>query len=258
MTSSSHRLRRALRAAIAGDGPVVGTFVKLPTPDVVELAGAAGFAFVVVDLEHSALSEPDAIGLVRHADRCGLPSVVRIPRVDAALVNRLLENGATGMQLSMLRTVAQARELRAAARFAPEGARSISMANRVAEFGAPGVTAFLRAEAEDPPLLIGQIETASTEPFDDLLPGLDVCFVGTTDLSVDLGVSAGAAELRSAVADIASAARSTGVAFGGWAPSVAAAPRLGLDAADYLVVGSDVQILAAGLRAAARPEDDKS
>jgi 4-hydroxy-2-oxoheptanedioate aldolase len=255
MISSSHRLRRTLRAAIAGDGRVVGTFVKLPSPDVVELAAAAGFSFVVVDLEHSTLSEQDAIGLVRHAELCRLPAVVRIPHVDAALVNRLLENGASGFQLSMLRTVAHARGLRAATCFPPDGVRSISLANRVAEFGAHGVTDFLRMETEDPPLLIGQIETAGTEPLEEILPGLDVCFVGTTDLSVDLGTGPDAAELRAAVTDIASATRTAGIAFGGWAPSAAAVSRLGLDAADYLVVGSDLQILAAGLRAAARPED---
>jgi 4-hydroxy-2-oxoheptanedioate aldolase len=184
-----------------------------------------------------------------------LPAVVRIPHVDAALVNRLLENGASGFQLSMLSTVAQARELRAATRFPPDGARSISLANRVAEFGAHGVPGFLRMETEDPPLLIGQIETADTEPLAAILPELDVCFVGTTDLSVDLGVSPEAGEFRSAVTGIASAAHAAGIAFGGWAPSVAGVSRLGLDAADYLVVGSDLQILAAGLRAAARPED---
>jgi 4-hydroxy-2-oxoheptanedioate aldolase len=85
---------------------------------------------------------------------------------------------------------------------------------------------------------------------------LDVCFVGTTDLSVDLGVRGDAGTVRSAVADIAAAAHAAGTAFGGFAPSLGAAAGVGLDAADYLVVGSDIQILAAGLRAAARPETD--
>ena len=256
MSSGSHRLRRALRGGLTCDGQIVGTFVKLPSTDVVELAVGAGFAFVVVDLEHSTLSEQDAIGLVRHAELCSIPAVVRIPRVDSALINRLLENGAAGVQLSMLSTVAQVHALHAATRFPPNGARSISLANRVAEYGAHGLTEFLRTEAEDPPLLVGQVETARTEPFEKMLPGLDVCFVGTTDLSVDMGVRAGDEALRSAVSDIASAAHAAGTAFGGWAPSVIAASDFGLHAADYLVVGSDLQILAAGLRTAARPEAD--
>lgn len=85
----------------------------------VELAAAAGFAFVVVDLEHSTLTERDAVGLVRHADLCGLPALVRVPEVDAAAVNRLLEAGAVGVQLSMLTRVAQTEALVAATRFAP-------------------------------------------------------------------------------------------------------------------------------------------
>ena len=236
--------RSQLRAALAQGRRVVGTFVKLPTVDAVELARAAGFDFVVVDLEHSALSESEAITLVRHASVLGLPATVRLPRVDAATINRLLENGAAGIQLSMLRTTAQRDELLSATRYAPGGTRSISLAHHSAGFGAEGLAAYLQGEADDPPILIGQIETASTDPFEALLPGLDVCFVGTTDLTVDLGD----APVAAAVARIADSAKGAGVAFGGWAPSVPAAADLGLADATYLVVGSDLQILAAGLR----------
>ena len=85
-----------------------------------------------MDLEHSTLNGTEAIDLVRHADAIGLPALVRLALVDVPAVARLLENGAAGIQLSMLRTARQVHELRAAARFAPEGERSLSLANRVA------------------------------------------------------------------------------------------------------------------------------
>ncbi|MEU9337750.1 aldolase/citrate lyase family protein [Streptomyces sp. NPDC048290] len=249
-----HPLRRRLRAALTGPGPAVGTFVKLATPDVVELAAAAGFAFVVVDLEHSTLTERDAVALVRHAALCGLPALVRVPEVDAPAVNRLLEAGAAGVQLSMLTRAAQSEALVAATRFAPEGRRSVSLANRAAGFGAVPLAAFLDAERADPPLLVGQIETARTEPLERLLAPLDVAFVGSTDLAVDLGLPTDPAVLRDAVDGVRDAARQAGVAFGGWAPLRGAAAGLGLGTADYLVVGSDLQLLAAGLRTAAGEE----
>jgi 4-hydroxy-2-oxoheptanedioate aldolase len=236
--------RANLRAALSENRRVLGTFLKLPTVDAVELAQAAGFDFVVVDLEHSALSEGDAITLVRHANGLGLPALVRVPRVDAAQINRLLENGAVGIQLSMLRAVAQRDELVAATRYAPGGTRSISLAQHSAGFGAVALRDYLQREADEPPILVGQIETATTDPFDRLLAGLDVCFVGTTDLSVDLGD----APVADAVARIARGAADAGVALGGWAASVPAAADLGLGTATYLVIGSDLQILAAGLR----------
>jgi 2-keto-3-deoxy-L-rhamnonate aldolase RhmA len=248
-------LRARLRAALA-DGPRLhGTFVKLPAPDVVELCALAGFGFVVVDLEHSALTEADAIGLVRHAERCGLPALVRIPEVDGPLVCRLLENGATGFQLSMLSGPAQSWALVQATRFAPDGDRSVSLANRAAGFGRGGLAAFLAAERADPPVLVGQIETPwwrdGGTAWDEVIADLDVVFVGGTDLAVSLGAEPGGADLRTAVAEIEDAARRHGIAFGGWAPSPAAATAHGLAAARYLVTGSDLQILAAGLDAAA-------
>ena len=250
-----HLLRRRLRAALTAGRPAVGTFVKLASPDVVELAAAAGFGFVVVDLEHSTLTEQNAVDLVRHADVCGLPALVRVPEVDAAAVNRLLEAGAAGIQLSMLTRVAQAEALVAATRFAPAGRRSVSLANRAARFGAVPLAGFLRGEQDDPPVLVGQIETARTDPLPDLLAALDVCFVGSTDLAVDLGLPADPAVLRAAVDRVRDAARSAAVAFGGWAPTRGAAADLGLGDADYLVVGSDLQMLAAGLRAAVGEEN---
>jgi 2-keto-3-deoxy-L-rhamnonate aldolase RhmA len=251
-----------LRAALARGRRPAGTFVKLPAPDVAELCGLAGLDFIVVDLEHSTLTEADAIGLVRHAERCGLAALVRIPEVDAPLICRLLENGAAGFQLSMLSGAAQTRALVRATRFAPEGARSVSLANRAAGFGlrAPdgrpgGLAAFLAAERADPPLLVGQIETPwwrdGGASWPEVIGALDVAFVGITDLAVSLGAEPGGDELRAAVAEVRAAAHECGIAFGGWTPSLAAAPSQGLDEARYLVTGSDLQILAAGLQAAA-------
>lgn len=242
-----HRQRRRLRAALAAGTRLTGTFVKLATPDVVEVAAASGLDFVVVDLEHSTLSEAEATGLVRHADALGLPALVRLPEVDAPLVARLLENGAAGIQLSTLRSAAQARALLAASRFAPVGERSVSLANRAARFGTVALADFLAGEAADPPLLVGQIETRVAEPLDQVVAGLDVAFVGTTDLAVSLGLP-GAEELAAAVAAVRHGAVRAGVAFGGWAPALSEVSRLGLSEAGYVIVGSDLQLLAQGMR----------
>ena len=243
------RLRERARVLPAGP-PLLGTFVKLAAVDVLELC--RGFDFVVVDLEHSTLTEAEAIALVRHADLLGLPALVRIPAVDAALINRLLENGATGIQLSMLQTAAQTAALIAATRFAPGGTRSISLANRVAGYGRTALPDFLEAERLGPPVLVGQIETPVAEPLAEVLAGLDVAFVGTTDLAVSLGSAPGDAALADVIDAVRQAARTAGAGFGGWAPSRAQAGELG--PVDYLMVGSDLQILATGLRAAALPD----
>src|ERR671923_970565 len=112
-----------------------GLFVKLAATEVIDVAARCGADFVVVDLEHSQLSEADALRLVRHAAAIGLPAFVRVPVLDRGQVNRLLEAGARGIQLSSVRSVAQVEALRAATRYAPEGDRSVSVAHPGAAYG---------------------------------------------------------------------------------------------------------------------------
>jgi 4-hydroxy-2-oxoheptanedioate aldolase len=212
-----------------------GLFVKLPAMEVVDVFAAAGFDFLVVDREHSQLSEADALRLVRHAHALGLPAVVRIPEVDRGAINRLLEAGAAGIQLSTVRSVGQVRSLRAAAHYAPEGHRSISLAHPVAGYGGIGLADYLDDRAAEAPLLVGQIETATTDdPVEEILgAGLDVAFIGTTDLSVDLELAADRVAER--VEEIAAAAEAVGVELGAF----------GLDDArvTYEVSGSDIALL---------------
>ncbi|GAA2998507.1 HpcH/HpaI aldolase family protein [Streptosporangium longisporum] len=243
-------LRRRLRDALTGGDRVVGTFLKLPSTDCVDLARQAGFDFVVVDLEHSSLPEATALALVRHAAATGLPALVRVPAVDPALINRVLEAGAAGVQLSTLTAVAEVAALTGATRYAPHGRRSVSLSHPAAGFGAVDLAAYLAAEAQDPPLLVGQIETAVTlDPVQELVGGLDVAFVGTTDLAVGMGLP-GPEALRAKVEEIVGAALSAGVAPGGWIARADEALLTGggLGAARYLVVGSDVQLLGSALR----------
>lgn len=233
---------------------VVGTFVKLADPESVDLVAAAGLDFCVIDGEHSQLTGGDVSRLVRHAAMAGLPALVRLPALDPGEVNRVLEAGASGVQLSALRSAATAKSLRSATRYPPEGARSVSLAQPAAGYGAHALTDYLVASAADPPLVVGQIESATADdPLEDVVGPLDVAFVGTTDLSVDLGVP-GEVEhpaLVARVEEVAAAASARGVRLGGWTSSAAQAATLHARGATYLVVGSDLQLLQRGMAALA-------
>ena len=106
MAGATSSLRERLKS-----GRLIGTFVKLPALESVEIC-AQSLDFCVVDYEHSQLAEGDVLRLVRHAAALQFPAVVRIPEVDRGLVNRLLEAGAAGLQLSSVRRVSEVRALR--------------------------------------------------------------------------------------------------------------------------------------------------
>lgn len=191
-----------------------GLFLKLASTEVVDVVARAGWDFAVVDLEHSQLSEGDARALVRHAAAIGLPALVRIPEVDRGAVNRLLEAGAAGIQLSTVRRVAQVAALRSATRYAPTGTRSVSLSHPQAGYGATALADYLAEQAARPPLVVAQIETAETDdPLDDIMAARpDVAFVGVTDLTVDAGLDA--ARVTARVEQVAAAAERAGVALG--------------------------------------------
>jgi len=239
------RLRERLRTG----APIVGTFVKLAALETIDIASSAGLDLVIVDGEHAQLDQSECLALVRHAAALGLPAIVRIPAVDAGYVNRLLEAGAAGIQLSSLRARSDRDALVAATRYPPEGTRSVSLAHPAAEYGAVPLGAYLE-RSRGGPLLVGQIETATTlDPLDDLLPGLDVAFIGTTDLSVDLGRPGMLDDerVRARVTEIAAAAQRASVALGAWVASAEALAVLSGLRPRYVIVGSDLQLLRAGI-----------
>lgn len=245
-STTSAVLRDRLRA-----GPALGTFVKLPALDVIDVVAAAGADFVVVDLEHSILDERAGLELVRHAAAVGLPALVRLAALDADLANRALEQGAAGLQLSTVRDRATAAALRRVTTYPPGGDRSISLAQPAAGFGARSLVDHLAAAAADPPVVVGQLETATTADTPaEIAAELDVVFIGTTDLSVDLGRPG---ELRhpdvtARVDAIAAGTAAAGRTLGAFANSAAEIPALRAAGAGYLVVGSDIALLGAAAR----------
>ncbi len=238
-----------MRERLRSGAPVVGTFVKLAALETIDIAASAGFDAIVVDGEHAQLGESECLALARHAAALGLPAIVRIPAVDAGRINRLLEAGAAGIQLSSLRARAERDALVAASRYPPEGTRSVSLAHPAADYGATTLAAYLE-QSKGGPLLVGQIETATTvDPLADLLSGLDVAFIGTTDLSVDLGRPGMLDDerVRSRVLEIAGAAERASVALGAWVANADALAALHGMRLRYVVVGSDLQLLRAGV-----------
>src|SRR5438034_2300011 len=117
----------SLRRRLGEGETVVGTFAKLPGADAAGALAGCGFDFAIVDREHSQLTPGQAGQLVRDLRGHGLPALVRLPTIERGEVNRMLEAGADGIQLSTVGSVDQAERLLSSMRYAPSGSRSISL-----------------------------------------------------------------------------------------------------------------------------------
>jgi 4-hydroxy-2-oxoheptanedioate aldolase len=228
-------------AGLGGDGPpLLGLFVTMPVPAGVEVAGLAGYDFVIIDLEHTSLVDSDVEDLSRAARLHGMFTMVRTVDSREAGIGRVIETGADGILVPMVEDAATAARIVAATRTSPAGTRGISSSSRAAglSIGPP----------MPPPVCGVEIESAAgVEHLEEILavPGLDMVFVGPGDLRASLarrhpGASAEqlADELARAVARVAACVASV--------PSVA----LGLPATYPLLNWDNSKCVANGVRVA--------
>lgn len=182
-------MKNRIRPALARGETVTGIILFTGSPMITELAATAGVDFVIIDMEHSALDLDRCAHVIRAADAAGITPLVRVPEVDAALIKKLLNLGAAGIVVPHANRDNCSAALRAA-KYAPEGDRGVCTIVRSAGY-APGDWGEHAREANREAMVIPLLEDREAiAGFDELaaMPGLEVFFVGPTDLSISLGV----------------------------------------------------------------------
>ncbi|NGQ93975.1 hypothetical protein G3578_02155 [Brevibacillus sp. SYP-B805] len=171
--------------------PQLGTFVKINSPEIIEMLGMAGFDFIIIDMEHTALQFSQVEQMVRVAELHGMNSIVRIPEASRSAILRALDMGSAGIQVPQISGADDVRDVVDKAKYPPQGSRGVTYAHRAARFGfTPGN--YLR-EANERSTIVIHIETASAfEQVEEIcqVAGLDVVFIGPVDLSISLGTNA--------------------------------------------------------------------
>ncbi len=176
----------------------MGVFCELPSAESVEIAGIAGWDFLVIDCEHAPIPAAMLPHLVRAGAAAGIPTIVRVPSNEPAAIQHALDSGASGVQIPQIASLQDAEKAVAAARFHPAGMRGFNPFVRAADFSARPVAEFLERANRDV-LLVLQIESAAGVAAIDWivqLRGIDVLFVGPYDLSQSLGIPGETADPR--------------------------------------------------------------
>ncbi len=242
------------RAALAADaGPALGTWVKLPAMESMELVALAGFDFAVIDLEHSPMSMETASQHIGVALLAGVSPIVRIPALDGGVVQRVLDAGAEGVMLPHVDSVAQAEAAAAAVRFAPLGTRGVGSTSRAGAWGATSREEYLRFGQEEV-VLIAQIESAAAARAAGAIaavPGVDALLIGAADLSTSEGRSEADPVvvdlIARAIRDTVAAGKPIGNAGGASAASVQASVDAGYR---FTLMSNDASLLGGAASAA--------
>ncbi|PTX96436.1 aldolase/citrate lyase family protein [Opitutus sp. ER46] len=166
-----------------------GTFLNLGSPVTTEIAGLAGFDWVLIDHEHGPGGEDTLLHQLHAIGSTPAFPVVRVAANEAPRFKRVLDQGAFGVMVPYVNSAAEAQAAVNAMRYPPRGIRGVAKFNRGAAYGNDFDEYF--AHAHERILAVIQIETpAAVAAVDDIaaVDGADVVFVGPTDLSYNMGI----------------------------------------------------------------------
>ena len=83
------------KAKMAEGKVVFGAIISRHAPDLVELFGAIGYDFVMIDCEHGPMSLDEVEHMVRAAEVFGITPITRIPNHEDSTILRFLDRGVT-------------------------------------------------------------------------------------------------------------------------------------------------------------------
>jgi 4-hydroxy-2-oxoheptanedioate aldolase len=185
-----HPIDSCLPALLRSGRPVRGIFNGIPSPALVEMCAYAGFDFVIIDNEHGSADLQETEHMLRAARASGIAPVVRCFTEDVA---RTLDMGASGVQVPMVETAAQAAELVQRVRYPRAGGRGgrrgAAFSTRAAGYGAFGGPQHI-AISDDAVAVIAMVETSlgvANAGAIAAVPGIDAVFVGPNDLAHEMG-----------------------------------------------------------------------
>jgi 4-hydroxy-2-oxoheptanedioate aldolase len=242
---------RSFRDRTLARETLFGMFLDLGSAVSAEACAAAGYDWLLIDLEHGAATEADLVGLIQAVEVGGSIPLVRPQSGERLRIGRPLDAGARGIMVPRLDTAEEAREAVTFLRYPPDGVRGVAIRVRGAGLG---FFAHDQLKTLNERILgIVQIESLGGLREADAiaaLDGVDVLFVGPADLTHALGVPGSFEDpsYLAALDAVAAACRAHGKAAGILIYDTAVVPRLLEIGYTFIGIGSEGAFVADGAK----------
>ena len=237
------------KAKLAEGKVVYGAIVSRFAPDIVEIFGAIGYDFVMIDCEHGPMDLDQVEHMVRAAESFDITPIARIPNHEDSTILRFLDRGVQGIIVPHINTREDAESVVKAARYYPDGHRGSAGSGRAHDYGmAVDSASWINSQVMVIPMIE---ETQAVDNLDDILgvPGVDVLHVAAGDLGQSMG-NPGREAVRKVMSEVLPRIRAAGknVGAGGNSPADAAGVgefiKLG---ANFITVSSQGLLRLAGI-----------
>ncbi len=257
-TEPSHRKptwKNPVKELLKKGRPAVGVVISVNSVEIATQAAALGFDFLWLEMEHTPLTLETVRNIVL-ATR-GLPAVpiARPPVNELWMAKRVLDAGVLGVIFPFTSTPALARQAAAACRYPPVGLRGSGA--DLAQFRWPAPGGYYDF-ADQNVLVVAVVENATALSHIDEIaatPGIDVLFIGTSDLSFSLGLRGRQdhPRLEQAVTRIVAAGKRNGKLLGRPGGTPEQIKRFQRQGFLFFMAGTDTDLMAAGAAQLLKP-----
>ncbi len=173
-----------LKKKIKNGEKTIGMHICLDNVSLAKIAGASGYDFIWIDLEHTSISPESLLAQIIAVKAGGADCIVRVPQNDFTYTKKVLEMGADGIIFPMIRSVKEAKALIDYTLYPPYGNRGFGPLNAVG-YGAEDIGKYILNTREN---LCRFIQIEHIDAFnclDELVknPFIDGYIFGPKDLS---------------------------------------------------------------------------
>ena len=183
----NRHLRGDLKRKLSNNEVTLGSWLTINHQSVIEIMATAGFEWLCIDIEHSAISISDVLNLIGHIQGNGMQALVRVNENNPVIIKQVMDAGADGVIVPMVNSIQDAEKAVASVRYPSKGSRGVGL-SRAQNYGI-GFTEYQEWLKNDA-VIIAQIEhiNAVNELSGILnVPGIDGIIVGPYDLSASMG-----------------------------------------------------------------------
>jgi len=229
-------------------------WLGLPTSLGAEIAAHQGWDSLIIDMQHGQIDYAAMCAMLTAISTTDAVPLVRVPWNSPGDIMRAADAGAYGVICPNIETAEECERFVGACRYAPMGYRSVGPLRATLYAGADYM-----AHANDTVLAIAQVETVkglANMTAIAAVEGLDMLYVGPSDLGLSLGRAPKADQNDPVVTDaidaILNCAKQAGLRAGIYCRTVEYARAMAAKGFDLVTVTSDQHLLAAGAESLAR------
>lgn len=183
-------MKNTMKEKLLEGKAVLGVSIMIPSAQLVEMAGELGFDWVLIDCEHGSINLETVEYMVMAAEASNITPIIRSQKNDPELIAQYMDRGVMGIQAPHVRSAAEAQEIVNAVKYYPIGNRSLAVGTRSANYGfGINLTDYSQRANQDLLVCVQIEDKAAVDNLDSIakVEGIDVLFIGPSDLSQSLG-----------------------------------------------------------------------